>query len=73
MQVSSAIICCIGDSMIISQTEEQSGTDLNTMMYMVNWNCLKQPAKVQGPTQMAKFLGITWAGATQHIPQVTKK
>lgn len=49
MQVSRAIICHIDDT-VISETEEQARTDLNTMMmYMANWDYLMHPANVQGP------------------------
>ena len=66
MEVLSAITHCIEDVMIISEIEEQDTAHLNTMVTpMTNKAWLINPAKIQGPFQMVKFIGITWAGATE--------
>lgn len=71
MQVLSVIILYIDD--IIIETEEKTRTELNAVMtHMTNRGWQINPANTQEPKQTVKFLGLTWAGATCHLPQATE-
>lgn len=40
---------------------------------MANWGWLVNPADIQAPVQVVKFLGITWAGMTWDIQVIKNK
>lgn len=68
MQVSSGIISYIDDVMIISETEKEARTNLNSLLtHMANRCWLINLAKDSRAIQTVKFLGIIWAEATCDI------
>lgn len=71
MQVLSVILLYIDD--IIIATEEKTRTELNAVVtHMTNRGWQRNPANIQEPKPTVTFLGLTWAGATCHLPQATK-
>lgn len=59
MQVLSVVTHYTDDIMILPETHEQAGIDLNTIVtHMTNQGWLMNPAKTRGPAQTAKLLGM---------------